>query len=1293
MRLVRLSVEHFQCIRAADLDFGRGLNVLFGPNDLGKSSLAWAIRAVLLLQHNAAAHERFVSWYGDGEPRVALTLCDDEERYWRVSKTFGGAGSGRSHLESSKDGRTFSTEASGRQVDDRLRTLLRWGIQRPGGQGPRGFPSSFLTQVLLAEQNDVPSVLFDGSLVKDPDDSGRLRLTEALSVLAQDPLFKKVLDTAQEQVDTAFTPTGQRRRGKGSPFVEIADQLATMLRERDELEEKVRETAAAETRVRQVSGERDELLRKLEEARLELAAAETQLAARQRREALRTQRDAGLAAVRAAEDGQRRIDALGEEVPRLKAAVEVGEAGLRAASEGVAASERARDGARQRFDALAHEDRAADQRLRALEEGQRAAGEALHLSERSLERASEALRLAGEAATAVAQAAGLAGTAAEESAAAEAAVARVAPEVVRAGQEVEAARGRLQALASEDRARTRERQGGELEHRRLTLEARRAAAARALEVAVEAGRIAAAAEAAEGLRGSLGQQVAAGQAALAGLEQALAALLTERGRLDQVERHARATEVRAALAAAGQAAATAEAERARAVALRGRAVALRAEVPPELPPAAEIAALRALRDDLRVAEARLGGGLSVTVRPRRSLALRFTIDGEARPASKSAEEVVLTAEKTLAVTIGDLVEVEVTAGEESARQAATKLRRRWTRQAAPLLARLGVEAVEGLEARREQAEAALRSAGEAEREADGIEKAASARDQAGTVADLGKQLEELERELGDADRAELARLLAQLGERWPAARKQRLAEVERGIQTGQADLAGQRDQVTRLQTELEIRVREAEARRTEATRAAADFPDGPAAAAARQQEEVTGAERALAGLASELAALTGDRSGEEDSARAQLADAERLLASAQKERDALGARAQALRDRALQATTRLGDARARARGLDPEGVWAAALEAPAPALSLAPWQAALAAAEATRDTRRRERAAAAEEITRVGAERAAAIGDARKAFEASEERTRAARSQLDGRRAEQAQRQDALARTGEALAELRIASAGSNLEEARRTVGALEAELAALGAVAGSVDAAGVAGLRAALDRLAAQVRDGETELAKARGALEHVGGAIVRERQRDLDGAIVQAREREHETEIAFDGWRLLVDTLRATESAEGAHLGRALAGPVSARFRSLTAGRYGALELDAHLEATGLQVAGNLRQIAALSAGTQDQLATLLRVCIAEQLQSAIVLDDHLSQSDPERIAWFNAVLREAAQQVQIILITCRPSEVLTPDELPATGEVARSGAAGLVRVVDMTKVITRAGSPPPREPPPGA
>jgi len=121
VRLVRITVDDFQCIEHAEVDLGAGLNVLYGPNDLGKSSLAAAIRNVLLLPHGSSAYERLVSWQSGGAPRVALTFSTEPQRVWRVTKTFGTGSVGSSRLEFSRDGVSFSTDATGREVDGKIR--------------------------------------------------------------------------------------------------------------------------------------------------------------------------------------------------------------------------------------------------------------------------------------------------------------------------------------------------------------------------------------------------------------------------------------------------------------------------------------------------------------------------------------------------------------------------------------------------------------------------------------------------------------------------------------------------------------------------------------------------------------------------------------------------------------------------------------------------------------------------------------------------------------------------------------------------------------------------------------------------------------------------------------------------------------------------------------------------------------------------------------------------------------------------------------------------------------------
>ena len=51
-----------------------GLNVLYGPNDLGKSTLAEALRAALLLPSTSSEHKSFVPSGTDNVPKVVLTF-------------------------------------------------------------------------------------------------------------------------------------------------------------------------------------------------------------------------------------------------------------------------------------------------------------------------------------------------------------------------------------------------------------------------------------------------------------------------------------------------------------------------------------------------------------------------------------------------------------------------------------------------------------------------------------------------------------------------------------------------------------------------------------------------------------------------------------------------------------------------------------------------------------------------------------------------------------------------------------------------------------------------------------------------------------------------------------------------------------------------------------------------------------------------------------------------------------------------------------------------------------------
>ena len=209
---------------------------------------------------------------------------------------------------------------------------------------------------------------------------------------------------------------------------------------------------------------------------------------------------------------------------------------------------------------------------------------------------------------------------------------------------------------------------------------------------------------------------------------------------------------------------------------------------------------------------------------------------------------------------------------------------------------------------------------------------------------------------------------------------------------------------------------------------------------------------------------------------------------------------------------------------------------------------------------------------------------------------------------------------------------------------------------------------RAALRSADEALEEAETAVRQQEGALQHVGGQVVRERAQMAREALDDAQRQEAEVTLDYEGWRLLLGTLREVENETGAHLGRALGGAVASRFESLSGGRYQGAALGADLETEGVITPQGLQNLDRFSEGVKEQLATLLRVSVAEQLGTMLVLDDHLAQTDPGRAQWFRALLQDSARSIQVVVLTCRPEDYRAPDD------------AAAVATTDLAQVIQR-------------
>src|SRR5262249_21844946 len=150
-------------------------------------------------------------------------------------------------------------------------------------------------------------------------------------------------------------------------------------------------------------------------------------------------------------------------------------------------------------------------------------------------------------------------------------------------------------------------------------------------------------------------------------------------------------------------------------------------------------------------------------------------------------------------------------------------------------------------------------------------------------------------------------------------------------------------------------------------------------------------------------------------------------------------------------------------------------------------------------------ASATAALTDARAAHDAAVQSLRRKVQDAEDASRQARSRSD---AAEALHKELIAQHTAAvvsLSELRVKVAGIHVDELRAEIAKRRTRMLELEPEMGRVNEADVAALEQKLGRLRAELRELDEELAKARGALEHVGGAVVRERLAEIGQAIQQ--------------------------------------------------------------------------------------------------------------------------------------------------------------------------------------------
>jgi energy-coupling factor transporter ATP-binding protein EcfA2 len=192
-----------------------------------------------------------------------------------------------------------------------------------------------------------------------------------------------------------------------------------------------------------------------------------------------------------------------------------------------------------------------------------------------------------------------------------------------------------------------------------------------------------------------------------------------------------------------------------------------------------------------------------------------------------------------------------------------------------------------------------------------------------------------------------------------------------------------------------------------------------------------------------------------------------------------------------------------------------------------------------------------------------------------------------------------------------------------------------------------------AIQKVENEIRDLQLTQATLSGEITAEGNAGLGETLERLRGERELAETEFNRTEKRAKAFKLLQETLLEAEQAAKEHFFEPVFEKLKPHLQIVFPGANIVMNKQdveiAHLERNGVN-----EHYMSLSTGTREQLSVLTRLAIARMLKernqpSFVVLDDALVYSDARRFAQMKEVLQEVAQEVQILLLTCRKSDYL--------------------------------------------
>jgi DNA repair exonuclease SbcCD ATPase subunit len=248
MILRSIRVEGWRCFAAAVEvgPFGDGLNVVHGPNGIGKSTLMMALVRGLFDSHavGGADVKALRPWGRSLNPKVTIEFEQNGTSY-RLQKQF--VSSTSAALSRLEDGR-FVPLAEGRAADDQAREILS---AEPPSRGVSDQRHWGLAQILWATQGNMQ--------IDQISSTTRTTIQDALGAQVAGPGAETLERKIADAYGQFFTPTGKLKGGAAAPaVVSLREQLDAAKTKRIELTQRMDEFDTASRRIEDLRNKTDQ---------------------------------------------------------------------------------------------------------------------------------------------------------------------------------------------------------------------------------------------------------------------------------------------------------------------------------------------------------------------------------------------------------------------------------------------------------------------------------------------------------------------------------------------------------------------------------------------------------------------------------------------------------------------------------------------------------------------------------------------------------------------------------------------------------------------------------------------------------------------------------------------------------------------------------------------------------------------------------------------------------------------------------------------------------------------------